>query len=190
MWHCRCECGDIAQVQAAQLKGGGTKSCGCLQRETVTARNTTHGMGGKNRPPEFTVWLLMRDRCFNPNNKKYADYGGRGITMDPRWADDFAAFYADMGPRPAGYEIDRINNDSNYEPGNCRWTTRVVNLNNCRSNAYVEWRGEVQTVAQWARRFGISDRTLWMRIFKLKWDVERAMTAPLRADRRRTSRAA
>jgi hypothetical protein len=190
MWRCSCECGGSANVQAAALKGGHSKSCGCLQREWVTAHNTTHGMGGKDRPPEFNVWIGMRDRCSNPNNKKFADYGGRGITVDPRWVNDFAAFYADMGPRPTPrHEIDRIDNEANYWPGNCRWTTRTVNLNNCRSNAYVEWRGETQTIAQWARRLGISDRTIWMRLNKLNWDVERAMTTPLRADRRRSKAA-
>jgi len=148
-------------------------------------------MGGKVRPPEFGVWLRMRTRCFSPHDKKYADYGGRGITVEEPWASDFAAFYADMGPRPTpAHEIDRIDNDGNYEPGNCRWVTRAENVNNRRNSAYVEWRGETRTIAQWARSLGIPDRTLWMRLNKLRWDVERAMTAPLRADRRRTTAAA
>lgn len=186
MWQCRCECGTVKDVQSAQLKGSRTTSCGCQRSENMVARNLKHGMGGKDRPPEFTVWLNMRTRCFSPSDKKYADYGGRGITVEEPWASDFAAFYRDMGPRPArGYEIDRINNDGNYKPGNCRWVPHIDNVNNRRNSAYVEWRGEKLTIAEWSKRVGISDRTIWMRLNKLKWDVERTMTQPLRADRRR-----
>ena len=154
----------------------------------ITLAKTKHG--GRHTS-EYTIWCGIKSRCLNELSPAYHHYGGRGITVCESWRADFSAFMADMGPRPSvHHEVDRIDNDGNYEPGNCRWVTRAENVNNRRNSAYVEWRGETRTIAQWARSLGIPDRTLWMRLNKLRWDVERAMTAPLRADRRRTTAAA
>ena len=126
---CQCDCGTIRHVRLNDLRTGNTKSCGCLYRELAVTRNRTHGM----RPtPIYTCWRHMKARCYNTKSLYYSHYGGRGIKMCQRWRDSFAAFYADMSPRPEGLSIDRINNDGDYEPGNCRWATRTMQSQNTR----------------------------------------------------------
>lgn len=130
---CVCDCGQQTVVRSDKLKSGHTKSCGCLQRERVRdalSKTKTHGMTNSG---EYYIWCGMKSRCFNENNKSYKYYGGRGITVCDRWRDSFENFYEDMGPRPSSiHQIDRINNDGNYEPGNCKWRTPSENCLNRR----------------------------------------------------------
>lgn len=152
MWLCHCECGIERSVQAGNLLSGLTKSCGCLNLELCKSRATTHGMSDTR---EFKNWLLMIDRCTNKNNKRWNRYGGRGIKVCARWL-DFSLFYADMGNKPKGLTIERINNDGNYEPGNCRWATPTEQQRNKRSNRILEAFGRKQILAEWERELGMS----------------------------------
>jgi hypothetical protein len=131
-WVCQCECGTTTLVVGQRLRNGRTKSCGCAITDGASnippKKMSYHGMEGT---VEYACWASMRGRCRNPKDANYANYGGKGVTVCERW-DEFENFYADMGPRPAGTSIDRIDPHGNYEPGNCRWTTKVVQAYNKR----------------------------------------------------------
>jgi hypothetical protein len=116
----RCVCGVEKTVLRTNLHSGRSASCGCLAHSLARQRRLTHGMA---RTAEYGVWHSMRQRCENPNNPAYINYGGRGISVCRRWR-EFENFYADMGPRPAGLTLERVNNDGPYAPTNCKWATR------------------------------------------------------------------
>lgn len=176
LWTCRCDCGETIRPTSSSLKRGAVKSCGCLNVEETVARSRTHGM---RHSPIYNVWTGMRARCGNPNDISYPNYGGRGIAVCERWQ-SFENFFADMGERPsAAHQIDRIDNDGNYEPGNCRWSDRVEQGTNRRNNVLLTHNGRTQTVAQWSRDLHISQIVLRRRI-SLGWPVDRVLTEPVR----------
>lgn len=122
----------------------------------------------------------MLTRCRNPKSTAYARYGGRGITVCERWL-SYENFLADMGRRPsAQHQLEREDNEKGYGPDNCRWATRTEQANNRRSNVLVEYHGQTKTVAQWATELGFGKMSFWRRLFRHKWDKERAFTQPMR----------
>jgi hypothetical protein len=161
-WHFMCECGNVCDVTMKLVVSGHTKSCGCLAREKLIERNTTHGLA-KQYPKTYRTWKDMRARCNNPNNTEFHNYGGRGITICKQW-DDFAVFFADMGARPEGLSIERINVNGNYEPTNCKWADIGEQANNKQSSIRITHNGETKTMTQWARQLGKAHGTLAYRI--------------------------
>lgn len=133
-WRCRCDCGKTILVARGHLRSGHTASCGCFKREKTRSLNAIHGEAAEgHRTPEYACWVGMIKRCENPRVQIWPYYGGRGITVCDRWRSSFTAFLSDMGRKPsAHHSIDRINNDGNYGPGNCRWATRSQQRQNQR----------------------------------------------------------
>jgi len=122
-WECLCDCGKAVHVLSVNLRSGGTRSCGCLKSMIISEKNTKHG--GSNTKL-YGVWYAIKMRCLNKNNKRYSDYGGRGIKIYSSWEKNFSAFrdyiFASLGDKPSeDHSLDRIDNDGNYEPGNLRW---------------------------------------------------------------------
>jgi hypothetical protein len=173
-WLCRCDCGASIITKGKTLRAGESTSCGCRRREEFISRNTKHG-GAHTKT--FKIWTAMKQRCENQRCRQYADYGGRGIRVCERWA-MYANFVADMGEKPDGMSLDRINNDGHYEPGNCRWATHAQQARNTRRNIQVEFNGKTQTLTDWAKSLGIHPQSLYSRIYKHGWPLERALTLP------------
>jgi hypothetical protein len=125
--------------------------------------------------PEYIVWCALRQRCRNPNHPFFERYGGRGITVDPRW-ESFSNFFEDMGPRPSSkHSIDRIDNDGPYAPWNCRWATSIEQGRNTSKTRPITCRGETHSVNEWSRRSGRPARTILRRVFQYGWDPEKAI---------------
>jgi len=171
-WKCLCDCGNETQVHQSNLVSGNTKSCGCKSsRLTIGDRVTTHGM---SETPTYTSWRAMKDRCYQPSHKEYKRYGAVGISVCKRWRDSFENFFADMGERPDGCTLERVNGKKNYSPSNCIWATKEQQANNRKNNRLIEFGGEVMTLAQWSTKTGIPAATIARRIDR-GWDVERAL---------------
>ncbi len=171
-WLCKCSCGTLKVVGHRALKSGQTKSCGCLRSEVVEKAMITHGHSsrrGKSRL--YKVWSGMIARCHIKSATGYKNYGVRGISVCQRWR-EFESFLADMGDSPSRFHtIERIDNNGNYEPGNCRWATRKEQCVNKRNNRFIEFQGESMTVTDWSRRLGISLSTLIEALDKHPLDV-------------------
>lgn len=164
-WICLCECGNIIETRGERLKNGRTKSCGCLREENFRKINHfTHGLSNRT---EYGTWASMKQRCYNSKTIGFENYGGRGITVCDKWRNDFVAFFKDMGPRPSPkHSIERINNDGNYEPGNCYWATKEKQANNSRRNHKITARGQTLSMSEWAHLVGIQRSTLRCRIIR------------------------
>jgi hypothetical protein len=179
----RCECGNVRVVGVATVIAGTSLSCGCLCLEINDAIKTKHGHSRvANRSPEYEIWTTMKQRCENPNMHKYPSYGGRGITVCKEWQ-DFSVFLADMGPRPEGCSVERIDNSKGYGKDNCRWASRKDQQRNLRTNRLIEFNGRTQCITAWAEELGMNVGTLRGRL-KEGWSVEKALTYPVHKSRR------
>lgn len=180
-WRCECECGGQTICKTDVLRRGQSKSCGCLQRESVTKKNTTHGKAGTAL---HVRWKGLLGRCNNHNHAAYPDYGGRGITICERWL-NFENFAADMGEPPTPvHTIERIDNDKGYSPSNCRWATRSEQSRNKRNNRLLKHNGKTQCLTDWSKETGIPVICILDRIDKLGWSVDEALTTPARPKRK------
>lgn len=169
VWECLCDCGNITHSVGTRLKRGIKKSCGCLIKDTHTKHGKTH-------THEYVAWMNMKRRCCDENIRQYKDYGGRGISVCNRWLKSFNNFIEDMGEKPSSYHsIDRINNDGNYEPGNCRWATKEQQAINKRvfSNSAtgvtgVSWR---KSSSRWVANISANKTQTTLGYFTEIWDA-------------------
>lgn len=179
MWRCRCECGNGIVTGAHNLKSGNTVSCGCYGREQFIKMNTTHG---ESKTRLYTCWeaIIQRTKS-NVCDGYYPHYGSKGITVCDEWKkyENFAAWARANGYRD-DLTIDRIDADKGYYPENCRWATYTEQNNHLSRNRYIEIDGDTKTLAEWARHYGIVYQTVCSRIYHRHWDVERALTEPVR----------
>lgn len=187
-WRCRCECGDVIDVDGRSLSGLHTKSCGCLRSDTTTKRNQRHGAAYRaGVTAEWKAWQAMKQRCYNANNPNYPQYGGRGIRVCERWLDDCATFLRDMGHRPPRFTLDRIEVNGDYTPTNCRWASRRVQSNNRRNNIRVTFDGANMTVSEVANLTGLDYAALLRRTTKEGQTADEAVYSLRYGRKRRNS---
>jgi hypothetical protein len=161
IWMFSCACGGTTEKVGSQVVNGHTASCGCLHSEGLAKRNTTHGL---SHLPEYTIWLGIIKRCENKKHKAYKNYGGRGISISKEWRNSFEQFLADVGSRPSEtHSIDRINNNGNYEAGNCRWATYSEQALNTRC-VTTFLNGEKITKAAFCKKHRIDHKALMKRL--------------------------
>lgn len=182
IWHCRCDCGNEKDIIGCSLTRGLTKSCGCLHDEK--SKDNCKVMSNSNKKHEecktrlYNIWHGMKARCGNPNNTSYEKYGGKGIKVCDEWQ-DYLSFreWALNNGYSESLTIDRINNNGNYEPSNCRWATIREQENNRTNNVLLTAFGKTQTMSQWAKEKNICKSTLFNRL-KKGWDIEKALNVP------------
>lgn len=179
-WMCQCKCGNTKAIVGASLTLGLSTSCGCFHKEEVVKRFTTHG-GKINRKasPTYSTWCNMLTRTTNKNGDRYEDYGGRGVGVCESWK-SFEVFLKDMGPRPKGTSLDRIDNNLGYSVENCRWASHVEQGRNKRSNRIVNYQGREICMSELAEITGMSYIALYHRILTKKMSVDEALAFPVR----------
>lgn len=176
---CRCVCGAEKIVFFNNMKRLNS-SCGCYQRKLISNMFKTHGKSG-NRC--YEDWCKLKERCYNAHSKDYPNYGGRGIYICRRWRRSFESFYNDMGEKPSkNHTLDRIDNDGPYATWNCKWSTRKQQSRNKRNNVLISFNGETKCLSEWAEGTGFKYRTLYTRLFILKWSVKNAFTKKIRGE--------
>lgn len=175
-WECLCDCGNVTYVSGANLVRGAVKSCGCLKKK---------GNGGTHHKCYTRLYRIYSEilrRCYNPNTPEYPRYGGRGIVMCDEWKKSFIAFYdwANNNGYTDELTIDRIDNGGIYSPENCRWATVTEQANNRRTCMMITRDGKTLSLKQWCDELNISYKTVHVRIRYLGWNVEKALTCPIR----------
>jgi hypothetical protein len=178
-WQCHCDCGAEKAVLGENLRTGMIRSCGCLRSEITAARSTTHGQARTQKSRLYAIWTGMKSRCRNPNRERFRNYGGRGVVIYPEWL-DFTPFrdWACANGYVDNLTIDRIDNDGNYEPGNCRWIPMAAQQRNSRRNHLLTFEGKTLPLVEWAETRGLSRYTLSTRLAR-HWPVEKALTQPV-----------
>ena len=179
LWKCKCDCWNEIIANVGNLRNGHAKSCGCLRVDRCKTNFTKHGL---EHTRLYGIWFDMRLRCYDEKNIAYHRYGGRGITICDEWKNDVKAFYdwATANGYKDSLTIDRIDNDGNYCPENCRWATVKEQASNRRSNILVTHNGKTQTMKEWAHEVGTPYKVVWARMQKLGWSAERALTEPVK----------
>ena len=174
---CRCDCGQEKSAREDRLKVGRIVSCGCKRSRLGRTHGNCRGDGSKSRT--YRAWAAMKCRCDNPQHKSYANYGGRGIKVCDRWSssDGYPNFLADMGTPSTGQSLDRIDNNGNYSPENCRWADAKTQQRNSRRTRMLTFAGETLPLKTWAERQGLERNTVDYRL-KRGWSVEKALTTP------------
>ena len=175
LWKCRCECGNEITANTSNLLNGNTRSCGCLRVSRINEYNTVHG-GSHDRL--YGIWKNMKRRCNSPSDKNYKTYGEKGVEVCEEWSNSYQSFkewaYANGYDDSAEFQkctLDRIDNDGNYEPSNCRWVDKLVQANNTSKNHPVELNGIKMTIAEFARVMNISQNHAWYYINKFEKEV-------------------
>ncbi len=171
-WLCNCDCGNLSEVNGAQLRNGQVRSCGCYRRERLNEVNTKHG---KRHTRLYNIYMQMKKRCYNKNSPRYYDYGGRGIAVCDEWLNDFMNFYhwsMDHGYRDE-LTIDRIDNDKGYSPGNCQFIDKKAQNKNRRSSINITFNNETRCLKDWCERLGLKYITTRWRI-QHGWPIEKA----------------
>lgn len=178
-WNCQCDCGNKTSVLTSQLTSGKTKSCGCYKKDLDSKRFKKHGDANKSKL--YCVWAGMKNRCKNKSHIGYKDYGGKGIRYCEEW-EDYSNFknWAESNGYKEGLTIDRIDNNKNYCPENCRWVDRFVQANNMTKNHLLELDGEKHTIAEWSRITGIDQSVIKARVNRLGWSAEKTLKTPVR----------
>lgn len=177
LYGCKCDCGKEVRVHRGNLLRGITQSCGCLFNEILLARNTTHG---QSKTKEFKIWQGIISRCTLPSATGYKNYGARGITVCERWLHSYENFIQDMGPRPSPeHSVERVDNNGDYTPENCRWATQKEQVYNSRKAVLLTVNGVTAVQSDWARAAGIRQSVLGRRL-RSGWSLEKAITTPTR----------
>lgn len=180
-WLCKCKCGNDFIARGSDIRTGNTKSCGCLNKKVAGDKARKHG---KRNTRLYNIWNNMKLRCYNKNNISYHNYGGRGIKICDEWINSFESFY-EWSMR-LGYNdtltIDRIDNNGNYEPSNCRWVNFKEQERNRGNNHKLEFNNKNCTIAEWSEITGLPYKTIWKRIDS-GWTVEKTLTQPLRGQK-------
>lgn len=190
-WICKCDCGGQKSVYVSNLLRGATRSCGCLHLEVAYLNGYKPKTHGLSKHRLYKIWCGIIDRCTNHNNPAYERYGGRGISMCKEWRNNFLSFYnwAIKNGYDKNLAIDRIDNNGNYEPDNCRWATPKEQANNTRANIRIEWNGINHTLTEWSEITGIKANTIRKRIFELGWSVEHALSIKKRINKEEAEKA-
>lgn len=178
-WLCLCDCGNQHSVAGGKLRSHIIRSCGCLQKELASKQMTTHGM---HKSKTYCSWQSMLSRCTNKNSSDFPRYGGRGIAVCRRWLHSFQNFFDDMGERPKNMTIDRINNDGDYTPSNCRWADNFTQMKNSRSSHLITYNGKTKTQSEWSLLLGGAVSLIANRL-AANWSEEKAVFTPVRKKR-------